>query len=142
MFMGLKLFLKRDYTTAVNWFSQSVAIDSNFNLAITNLSFAYAYIWENLNKAAKLCLMAYKKIDQMPMVQKMYLSWAHAMYFETPYEEIKYLKQFEEFDDQNPITYYFLGNAYYNLYQFEKAIPEFEKALEIYSKWGSKPMWI
>jgi tetratricopeptide (TPR) repeat protein/TolB-like protein len=138
---GTKAFFKRDYLTAVNWFSQSVAIDSNFNLAITNLSFAYAYLGE-LNQAAKLCLIAYKKIDQMPMIQKMYLNWAHAMYFETPYEEIKYLKQFEEFDDQSPVPYYFLGNAYYNLYQFRKAIPEFEKALEIYSKWGSKPMWI
>ena len=28
------------------------------------------------------------------------------------------------------------------LYQYDKAIPEFEKALEIYNKWGSKPCWI
>jgi tetratricopeptide (TPR) repeat protein len=27
------------------------------------------------------------------------------------------------------------------LYQYDKAIPEFEKALEIYKKWDSKPMW-
>jgi tetratricopeptide (TPR) repeat protein len=26
--------------------------------------------------------------------------------------------------------------------QFDKAIPEFEKALEIYKKWGVKPAWI
>jgi tetratricopeptide (TPR) repeat protein len=138
---GTKAFFKRDYLTAVNWFSQSVAIDSNFNLAITNLSFAYAHLGE-LNQAAKLCLIAYKKIDQMPLIQKMYLGWAHAMYFETPNEEIKYLRQFEEFDDQSPVPHYFIGNAYFNLYQFRKAIPEFEKALEIYSKWDSKPMWI
>jgi len=86
--------------------------------------------------------MAYRKIDQMPMLQKIYLSWAHALYFETPYEEIKYLRQFEALDDQSPVTHYFLGNAYYNLYQYKNAIPEFEKALEIYSKWNSKPMWI
>jgi tetratricopeptide (TPR) repeat protein len=28
------------------------------------------------------------------------------------------------------------------LHQYDKAIPEFEKALEIYNKWGSKPDWI
>jgi tetratricopeptide (TPR) repeat protein len=138
---GSKAFFKRDYLAAVNWLSQSVAIDSNFNLATTNLSFAYAYLGE-LNQATKLCLMAYRKIDQMPMLQKIYLSWAHALYFETPYEEIKYLRQFEALDDQSPVTHYFLGNAYYNLYQYKNAIPEFEKALEIYSKWNSKPMWI
>jgi TolB-like protein len=138
---GSNSFLKRDYPAAVNWLSQSVAIDSNFNLAILNLSFASAYSGK-LDQASKLCLIAYKKIDQMPMLQKMYVSWAHAMYFETPFEEIKYLNQYQEIDDQNPIVYYFLGNAYYKLYQFENAIPEFEKALEIYSKWDSKPMWI
>jgi TolB-like protein/Tfp pilus assembly protein PilF len=138
---GSNAFLKRDYPAAVNWLSQSVAIDSNFNLAILNLSFANAYLGK-VNQAAKLCLMAYKKIDQMPMLQKMYVSWAHAKYFETPFEEIKYLRQYQAFDDQIPIVYYFLGNAYYSLYQYENAIPEFEKALEIYSKWDSKPMWI
>jgi len=118
-----------------------VAIDSSFSLAVTNLSFAYTYLGQ-YDQAAKLCLIAYKTIDQMPMLQKIYLNWVHAIYFETPYEEIKYLKQFENFDDQNPVTYYFLGNAYYNVYQYRKAIPEFEKALEIYRKWDSKPMWI
>ena len=138
---GTNALLKRDYPVAVNWLSQSVAIDSSFNLAVTNLSFAYTYLGQ-YDQAAKLCLMAYKTIDQIPMLQKIYLNWVHAIYFETPYEEIKYLKQFENFDDQNPVTYYFLGNAYYNVYQYKKAIPEFEKALEIYRKWDSKPMWI
>jgi len=138
---GTNAFLKRDYPEAVHWLSQSVAIDSSFSLAVTNLSFAYTYLGQ-YDQAAKLCLIAYKTIDQMPMLQKIYLNWVHAIYFETPYEEIKYLKQFENFDDQNPVTYYFLGNAYYNVYQYRKAIPEFEKALEIYRKWDSKPMWI
>jgi TolB-like protein len=138
---GSKAFFKRDYLTAVNWLSQSMAIDSSFNLATTTLSFAYAYLGE-YNKAAKLCLIAYKKIDQMPMLQKIYLSWAHAIYFETPYEEIKYLRQFEAFDDQIPFPYYFLGNAYNKLYQYINAIPEFEKALDIYDRWDSKPMWV
>ena len=64
------------------------------------------------------------------------------MYFETPNEEIKYLKQLLDFDNQNPNVYYSLGSGYYDLDQYDKAIPEYEKALEIYKKWGVKPDWI
>jgi tetratricopeptide (TPR) repeat protein len=35
-----------------------------------------------------------------------------------------------------------LGSNYLDLYQFDKAIPEFEKALEIYDNWGSKSYWV
>ena len=28
------------------------------------------------------------------------------------------------------------------MFQFEKAIPEFEKSIEIYNKWDSKPDWV
>ena len=52
---------------------------------------------------------------------------------------MKYLKQLLDFDDQNPIVYFSLGNCYVNTGQYEKAIPEYEKALEIYQKWGIKP---
>jgi tetratricopeptide (TPR) repeat protein len=64
------------------------------------------------------------------------------MLFETPYEEIKYLKQFLEIDNQVPAIFYDLGIAYNHLYQYDKAIPEFVKALDIYKKWDSKPMWV
>jgi tetratricopeptide (TPR) repeat protein len=40
-----------------------------------------------------------------------------------------------------PLNYYSLGWIYNKLYQYDKAIPEYEKALEIYNKWGSKPVW-
>jgi tetratricopeptide (TPR) repeat protein len=66
----------------------------------------------------------------------------YAANFETPYEEIKYSKQLLEFDNQLPRSYSNLGLNYNKLYQYDKAIPELEKALEIYKKWGSKPMWI
>ena len=28
------------------------------------------------------------------------------------------------------------------MYQYDKAIPEFEKALEIYDNWETKPFWV
>jgi tetratricopeptide (TPR) repeat protein len=46
-----------------------------------------------------------------------------------------------DIDDQNPMTYFNIGDCYYEMSEYEKAIPEFEKALEIFQKWGSKPFW-
>jgi tetratricopeptide (TPR) repeat protein len=76
------------------------------------------------------------------MYQKVYANWGYARYFETPYEEIKYLEQLRELDDQIPFTYYLLGGDYRRLQQYDKAIPYYEKALDIYKKWDVKPWWI
>jgi tetratricopeptide (TPR) repeat protein len=66
----------------------------------------------------------------------------YSLYFETPYEEIKSLRQLLQIDDQLPYIYYGIGRAYVeSLQQYEKAIPELEMSLEIYNKWGSKPLW-
>jgi tetratricopeptide (TPR) repeat protein len=35
-----------------------------------------------------------------------------------------------------------IGIVYSRLFQFDKAIPEYEKALEIYKKWDSKPLGV
>jgi tetratricopeptide (TPR) repeat protein len=60
------------------------------------------------------------------------------LFFETPQETIKYLKQLLEIDDQSPTYHFFLGMAYNDLDQYDKAITELEKCLEVYRKWGKK----
>jgi tetratricopeptide (TPR) repeat protein len=59
----------------------------------------------------------------------------------TPHEAIKYLLQLEEIDNQWPHLYYDLGWNYFDLQQYDKSITEYEKALELYDKWGIKPWW-
>jgi tetratricopeptide (TPR) repeat protein len=75
----------------------------------------------------------------MPMQQRIYTNWLYAFIFETPYDEIKYLKQFQEIEDQWPAINYSLGRIYSLLYQYDKAILELEKAIKLYTKSGSKP---
>jgi tetratricopeptide (TPR) repeat protein len=151
---GRNAYYIYDYPTARNWLLQSISIDSNYIDAILQLSLAYRnqFIFDQITKsygnefyfdqAKKWCLKAYEKRNRMPPQQKIKTNRIYAMYFETPHEEIKYLKQLLNFDDQNPNVYYSLGSSYYELHQFDKAIPEYEKALEIYKKWGVKPDWI
>jgi tetratricopeptide (TPR) repeat protein len=127
---------------AVKLLLQAIAIDSNFNLATLRLSSAY-YNQELFDQGKKWCLKVYKRRDQMPMLLKLWTDRTYSLIFETPYEEIKCLRQLQEIDDQLPVIYYSIGRAYCEgLDQYDKAIPELDKALEIYKKWDSKPPWV
>jgi tetratricopeptide (TPR) repeat protein len=138
---GNNAFFKRDWPTAIKMYSQAIAADSNLALAALMLSFSYNS-QGMYTEAKKWCLKAYGKKDQMSMGGKLYTNWGYSLFFETPYEQIKNLKQLQENDDQMPSTNYLLADAYWRLYQYENAIPELEKALTIYKKWDSKPLWV
>jgi tetratricopeptide (TPR) repeat protein len=138
---GMKAISRKDYPDAVKLFSQAIAIDSNFISAINSIAFAYGL--QSLFEPAKVwSLKSYNKRDQMTMQEKITTNWTYAYFFETPYEAIKYLRQLQEIDDQLPNWYSDIGFMYLKLYQYDKAIPELEKALEIYSSWDSKPWWV
>ena len=138
---NIAFFTKMDYPTALKLYSQAVAIDSNFTWVTLMISFAY-FNQGLYEEGKKWSLKAYEKRDQLPMLQKIWTNYVHSLGFETPYESLKYSKQLLEIDDQSPIAYFELGSNYRDLYQNDKAIAEYEKALEIYKKWGSRPIWV
>jgi tetratricopeptide (TPR) repeat protein len=138
---GQKAFNKGDFATARNLILHSIDIDSNFVAAILYISIAYEK-QGLIEQAKKWCIRAYEKRDLMPLRQKYYTNWLHARFLETPNDEIRYIRQLLEIDNQLPFAYYEIGNGYNDLYQYEKAIPEYEKALGIYDRWGIKPSWI
>jgi len=145
---------KWNYAAAQTWLYRAISIDSNFVDALIMLSNSYGneFLYEVATKsygdeslydsAKKFCIKAYLKRDQVPLKEKININWNHSFYFESPYEQINYLKQLLDIDNQNPNVYFSLGNCYYDLEQHDKAIPEYEKELEIYKKWGLKPYWI
>ncbi len=66
----------------------------------------------------------------------------HAHIYGGPEARIKYLKQLPEYDDRDPFNHYDLGYVYLRLEDYHKAIAQFNKALEIYRQWGTKPFWV
>ncbi len=138
---GNEAFSKLDFHSAIELFSQAIAKDSNYVGAINQLAFAYGNLLL-YDQAKQWSLKSYRKRDQMSMREKISTNWTYSRLFGTPYEGIKYLRQFLEIDDQAPQTYVNLGDSYNKLYQYDKAIPEFQKSLEIYKKWDSKPWWV
>ena len=138
---GNNSFARKDYATAVTWYMQAINSDSAFLNAAIWLSIAY-YNQGLYKEGGRWCRIIYEKRSQMPAQQKIWTNLIYAGYFKPISEGIKYCRQLLEIDDQQPIIYYQLGWSYSGLNQYEKAIPEFEKALEIYNKWGIKPMWV
>ncbi|MDT8402706.1 MAG: FlgO family outer membrane protein, partial [Bacteroidales bacterium] len=138
---GQKAFFNSDYNTAIKYYSQALAIDSGFYHATRMMSAAY-YNLRQLDMAREWCLRIYDKRDEMDIGMNILLGWMHAMLFETPNEEIKYLNQLLELDDQNPPTYYELGRIYIALNQYDKAITAMKKVFDLYKKWEVKPRWV
>ncbi len=151
---GRSEFHKMNFFSAINWFSKAIDIDSNFYLPVIMTSLAYSNQFELefwlsttydrlhlLEQAKEWCLRACDKTDRMSVQQKIHANWVYACRFETPNDQIKYLKQLIQLDDQMVGTYFNLGSCYLVLQQYEKAIPEYEKALEIYDNWDIPPSW-
>jgi len=151
---GRNEYITWNYAAAQNWLYQAISLDSNFVDALIMLSnsFGNEFLYEIATKsygteslydsAKKYCTKAYIKRDHVPLKVRININWIHSVYFETPYEQIYYLKQLLDIDNQNPNVYFSLGNCYYDLGQYDKAIPEYEKELGIFKKWGLKPYWI
>lgn len=132
---------KKDFRTSLSWYLKTVKADSAFIPAIIFLSMRYGDLGDYA-EAKKWCLKAYSLKDQAHLKDKYMIEWYHAVLFGTPEEEAGFLKQYIRVDDNVPIAYWQLGNAYSKLEQFTSAIPEYEKTLEIYKKWGVRPMMI
>jgi len=132
---GSSALAKGDNTNAISWFLKALEADSNYYGPMQGLSSAYAHMGmteQNFQWVEKF----YNKRNQFSFDDQLWASWVYAFNFEPPEESIKYLKQLQQMDDQSPNTYYLLGITYNMLKQYDKAIPELEKNLEICRKWG------
>jgi AraC-like DNA-binding protein/tetratricopeptide (TPR) repeat protein len=140
---GYRAYYKADWATAINWLLKSLSADSNFVDAMTRLYHAYKNQGK-MEQALPWLIKLYKEADQMTALNELYIKWTYAEIFEAPEVRIRYLRQLQEIDDQGNY-YYLIGAMYVRAKQFEKAIPEDEKYLEISRKRGKeylKDNWV
>ena len=136
---GNRSFYNRDFPTACKMLLEAIRVDSNFVVAMSLLS--YAYLNQSLYEdAKKWCLIRRAKRQEMSLNTDP--DPLYSGLFEEPKATINIYKLLLINDKQNPITYFMIGNRYNSLNQYEKAIPEYEKQLEIYKGWRSKPRWV
>jgi len=133
---GWNTFMDLDQQAATEWLSKAIECDSGFISAYVPLLFTYLTTG-NDELAKNLCNMAYKNRDELPLKGQLTLDYLHAYIFETPNDQIKYLKQILEIDELNSTYWKLLGKAYSKMYQYNDATIYYEKALEIHKKWGT-----
>ena len=127
-----------DYNSAIEMYMNALKIDSNIYDAYCLIAQSY---WEHSDyeSCKRWTLKYYSKYDKLDMYNKIFADYFFSIIFKTPYDAIKYLKQMIVTYDQSPTNYINLGDEYWKLLQFDRAIPEYEKAFEIYKRWGRNP---
>ena len=133
---GWDAFKYVELESAVAWFTKAIQEDSTFiNAYVFN---TYANLMNGRSGAAKYWVnKAYEYRADLAIEEKLVLDQLYAYFYETPYEEIKYLKQLIEIDDMNPMYWHQLGFAYYKLFEYEDAVKSWEQIFRIHEKWGT-----
>jgi|WetSurSiteA1Bulk_404760.scaffolds.fasta_scaffold00432_3 adenylate cyclase len=140
MIEATKEVQKMNLPASVKLNFEALAIDSNYIPA--KFSLVGNYIDQGLYEdAKKWCTKIYGQKDNLPLQYKLWITFQHAYLFDTPYEQIKYLKQLLDFDNQNPETYLEIGWAYQKVLQYNNAISNYEKSIQIYNRMNLKPFW-
>jgi len=133
---GYDAFMNFDFQAGPEWLTKAIEVDSGFVGAYIMLSFNYLVTGRD-KQAKHCCTLAMKRRHELPLRGKLMLDHLHAYYFETPDEEIKYLKQILEIDEMNTTYWYLLGSAYYKMEKNREAINYWANALNIHKKWGT-----
>ncbi len=133
---GGNAFGKGDPASAVTWGLKALAADSTFADAAFMIESAYSSF--NPDKSKEWLIRNYEKREQMPYDCQLYASWAYAFSFESYDEQARYLKMLLEIDDNDPGSHYLLGLTYRLMKEYDKAVPEYEKSMAIYQKWGKE----
>ena len=128
---------KGDFSSAVTWGLKSLAADSTFADAAFTVENSYAADGKS-DSSKQWLIRNYEKREQMSYDCQLYASWAYTFSFESYEEQVKYLKQLLEMDDNDPSYHYLLGLTYRLMKQYDKAIPEYERSMEICKKWGKE----
>ncbi|MCX6256624.1 MAG: hypothetical protein NTW49_01780, partial [Bacteroidia bacterium] len=117
---GLKAFLKRDYATAIPFLIQASHCDPDFIYSAFLLAFAYSSSSvDKMDQAKEMALQNHLKRDK---ISRQYIrimtDYEYAYFFETSTDQIKYIRQLLQINDQSPADYINLGEIYNDLLQF------------------------
>jgi TolB-like protein len=135
------LHKKADFKTAISWYLKAVALDSNFYDACYMLVVAYNN--EGMaDQSLYLLMKLYNQKGRLSPNLKLWVNYLHSTRFESPAEQLSILKQIREIDDQDIGIPYVMGNTYLRLDQYDNAITEYKKTMEIVHRIGQKDSWI
>lgn len=136
---GMKLFGK-DLSKAREMYGKALEFDPDFVPAMIYLINTYGN-QGFFEEAKKWCTILYEKKDNVSRIDNLLIEANYAIYFGSPAEAIKYYRLLLDIDDQFAMYYYLIGLYYSRVGQYDKAIPELEKNLEIRRNLGIRIEW-
>ncbi len=137
---GMNMFVRSEYSSAIELFNEALEIDTNLFSAHFYQIIAYSNNGR-IEEARISFQKIYKHIDNLAYTEQLYVKSLKSLYEKDPLALIKYNELLLELDPQARIVWYQQGLNYYNIQEYEKAIPCFEKALEIDKQWGGGWKW-
>ncbi|MGM0666335.1 MAG: hypothetical protein ACQETA_03345 [Bacteroidota bacterium] len=137
---GYRAMLNFDYQSASERFARVVEADSMQVFAYLLLSLVNAR-QELYDEAKNYYLCAYQKRKDGPPELDTWYDYVYALLFEDPQDQIRSLKQLEEYDDMRPEFYYYKGSVYNNINQYDRAVTELEKAVVLYEEQDNIQSW-
>ena len=132
---GFNANKKWDLPTAREFYLKALEIDSNYLDPMMSL-FDTDQAMGLMEESLRLLLKMHRKKDQWSPVQQLWADWAYATSFESLDEQIKYMRQLQQIDDKRVDIPLIIGGDYNTKKEYNKAIIELEKALELWQKTG------
>ena len=132
-----KAFSMEDIARSREWLLKAISADTNFVQAMVEVAWKYRNEGQFLS-AKQWYLKAYSKRNLCTRMQQLLIDVLYASCFGTPDEAIKSLRKMKDLDDLFP-TEFLTGVYYFQMKQYDKAIPELEKYLKDQLKYYSKP---
>jgi len=122
-----------DFSTAIKMYSEAIRIDSAIYDAYVLISDCYG-VMGNWKNCKEWLLVYYSKYDKLNMYNKLFADYFYALIFKTPFDAIRYTEQMIAVNDQASYNYVNLGDEYNRIFQYDKAIPQYEKAFGMNGK--------
>jgi tetratricopeptide (TPR) repeat protein len=126
---GHNAFIKKDYSTAMRYLTQSVSSDSGFTLSLIMLDLTNISMGDYAGSKS-LSSRILSRMNNMSIQNRMLSQWLYSVNNETPYEELKYLRLLQETEPVLPFLRLAIGHSYLKVMQYSDAASVLEKALE------------
>jgi len=131
-----------DYKSAIELFSKSISIDTNFVSPMLMLAYIYGDILDT-EQSTKWANKAYDRINTVPHDVQLLIKEVKAAVEKRPKDQINYMQQYLQINPYSTEKMYAVGWAYYNMDQWKNAIDIFVQGIEMNEQMGSNyRLWI
>ncbi|MFN8254482.1 MAG: hypothetical protein U0W24_02255 [Bacteroidales bacterium] len=136
---GQKAMASGDVSGGIKLALKALELDSTFYAAAYMVEHAYQGSGKT-DLGCQWLIRNYEMRHLFSFSDQLIASWAYSYSFGSRNDQIMYLEQLIADDDQEPFNHYLLGLTYQLMDQYDKAIPEYLKSIDIIHKWGKEFM--